>query len=148
MTRRGFTLLELLTAMTLGAVALTIGTKMFIEIHGHVHRLETAMFGLEASSRFLSDLKRDLRGATSVAVVEGSGLDVTVGGKTRRYRFDAKSGDVTTDDGRGYFNSFERVAFTDAGALVVVELELMRERGTEKHAPVIATRVFCRGRKP
>jgi len=146
--RRGFTLVELLAAMTIGTIALGVATKMFIEIHNHVHRLETAMFRLEASSRLLNDVKRDLRRATAVAVVEGAGLDVTVDGKTRRYRFDAKKGDVTTDDGRGYYNAFERVAFTDAGALVGIELELMRERGTEKHAPMIATRVFCRGRKP
>jgi type II secretory pathway pseudopilin PulG len=146
--RRGWALIELLAYVMLLSLLLTLAAMAVVQFYTRFHRVEMALDRIETASRFLDELKRDLRRAETIRPAAGR-LDLAFeGGRTRSYTFDAATGDAATADGRAWFDFIERIAIDDRGATVAIDLELKRVDREAQHAPRISTQVACRGRKP
>lgn len=142
--RRGMVLVEVLVYTALSVVILTLTSMAFVRFMRVHQQTELALWRLEAASRLIESAKRDVRLAESVAPAPDGMIVTFAGGRAARYRFDPATGTMETDDGRGWFNAFERVTFRADGAGVSIELELKREPA-EAHAPRIETWTRCGG---
>lgn len=139
----GMLLMEMGVYAFVSLAVMAVASVAFVRFMRMHHETESELWRLEAATRLLESAKRDVRAAESVATAP-DGMTVTIGERTVRYRFDPSMGTMETDDGRGWFEAFERVTFRPDGAGVTIEIELKREWAAA-HAPRIETWVRCGG---
>jgi len=140
----GLGVLEVTVYAFVSMAVMALASVAFVRFMRLHHETESELWRLEAATRLLESAKRDVRAAESVATAP-DGMTVTIGGRSVRYRFDPATGTMETDDGRGWFEAFERVTFRPDGAGVAIEVDLKREWAAA-HAPRIETWVRCGGR--
>lgn len=144
--RRGYTLLEAMVYMALLLLVIALLTGLFTSFHGSYHRTRRALSDLEVASRFLEDVKGDLRRARKVSA-EGALLRLRFGETEAAYRFDGEGSVVREGDGpsREYPSAFALVAFAPRpGRTVALEVELRREDPTSAFRPRWGGLVYCR----
>jgi prepilin-type N-terminal cleavage/methylation domain-containing protein len=123
--RRGFTLIEMIVAIGVFAIVLSLVTAISLRFETSNRRLAEAMADLRTAERFMLDLKRDLAAAPDAAVEPSR---VRLGGTV--YEFLAEEGSVTRtgpEPPREYRYAFESVAFESEGALLRVDVELRKQ---------------------
>jgi prepilin-type N-terminal cleavage/methylation domain-containing protein len=118
--RHGFTLLELLVAMAVMAVVVSVALRLLFLSDAALGRERMRSAATGAVARFLQDVGADVRSATGASA---SGASLVLAGPSRvRYLWDASQGATirrVAGDTRTYPGV--RPRFARAGSLVVVD---------------------------
>lgn len=117
------------------------------QAHEDFHRARRALDDLEHAGRLLSDLKRDLRFASTVTLPGGAlTLPEAV------YRFDPAEYAVVRVSAagiRGYGSAVESITFTDLGDnLIQIDLAIRKRNADSPFHPTWSAVVHCRNRAP
>ncbi len=146
---RGMTLMHLMVYMAALPVVLGTGTALYFKTMDLFTKTETILDDLTQGQNLLQDLKRDLRRARAIQVLEdGRLIELTrLEGDPVSYRYDATKGSVDRT-GRGGINRTYRsfssfVARRNGKRLVDVLVTLKKSNEQNVFNPVWSTTVFC-----
>ena len=144
----GYTIIELLVYISAFAIFITVTGVMYQAFDRAQQRLKDEMRDIEVASRFLENVKEDLRAARQVTVEDERMTLTFPAGESSVVRFDPADFTVRSD-GRGgdrrYEGSFETVRFSRPGRkLVAVEIELKVWMEKATYRPRWYRVVYCR----
>jgi prepilin-type N-terminal cleavage/methylation domain-containing protein len=139
--KRGMALLELLLAMAVLTLLLSIIGALVAQAHRIYTHAEQALFDIETAQRCLEEIKRDLRSASSVEI-SGDFLKIRHAQGEVVYLFDPTEGSVLRGD-RDFTEAFGSLRFTRSGAAIEIESTLRKRDPDSGFEPVWITAVFC-----